>query len=166
MAAVCREASSSGTESEATRVSTTDDVPDHAESINQACIPANSDETEVPFEMIPKEIYSFDGPADSRASLDDLLAELRSLQDEQQAHETSVKQYAGEMAPEHLLQKDVATGLSDKEAKARLIFGLNQLPEEKSSLLKNLVSYIVGPIQFVMMVSNAWSTNQSAGTRS
>lgn len=60
----------------------------------------------------------------------------------------------GRVVPEDMLQTSSRTGLSASEVIARRRkYGLNQMKEEKENLILKFFSYFVGPIQFVMEVS-------------
>lgn len=109
---------------------------------------------EDPFRMIPQELeMTFDGAQDIRTSLDEMIAELVSLDEEQEAREATARKHPGDCAPDDLLQTDLTVGLTEADVVARTrTYGLNQLPEEKSNYLKKLGMYFVGPIQFAMEV--------------
>lgn len=57
--------------------------------------------------------------------------------------------------PEALLQTNHMTGLSELEVVARRRrYGLNEMSEHKNSPLMKVLSFFVGPIEFVMEVSD------------
>ena len=56
--------------------------------------------------------------------------------------------------PEELLQTDTTQGLVEPEViQRRRKYGLNMMKEEKENLFRKFLGYFVGPIQFVMEVS-------------
>lgn len=101
--------------------------------------------------MIPD---SFDGAWDAPCSIDGLIAELDSDTEEVDTDSISVEKGTIQAINENLLQTDPILGLSDLEVARRIRkFGYNQLSEEKRNHFKKLLSFFVGPIQFVMEVS-------------
>lgn len=118
--------------------------------------PSNSDGTDQSTSFIAN---SFDGARDEICSIDGLIAELESDTEEVEADEISLKKGKIQAANENLLQTDPILGLGDEEVtRRRRKFGFNQLNEEKSNHFKKLLGFFVGPIQFVMEVSQAFGS--------
>lgn len=90
---------------------------------------------------------------DEEEDLDALIEELESL-DPDDALEAEIETIgAARPVPEEMLQTDPRVGLIEPEVVARRKkYGLNQMKEEKESLLLKFLGYFVGPIQFVMEV--------------
>lgn len=91
---------------------------------------------------------------------DDINKLILELQDEtEQAHEEEEKASQPASArpvPDELLQTDPRYGLSDSEVQVRRKrFGWNKMKEEKVNLFLKFLSYFIGPIQFVMEVSDS-----------
>ena len=108
-------------------------------------------EEQIPYEMIPRDIESFDGNLDRRASLDDIIFEMASV-DEEPKYDAAKD--PGYPIPEELVQTNTTKGLDSVAVPARRRqFGFNELSEEKPHRLRKLVGFFVGPIQFVMLVS-------------
>ncbi|CCF58934.1 hypothetical protein KAFR_0F03380 [Kazachstania africana CBS 2517] len=92
---------------------------------------------------------------ESEEDIDALIDELQSDQDvEKEAYEeegTSHARGSARPVPEEMLQTDPSLGLTTEEAtRRRKKFGLNQMSEERESLMVKFLLYFVGPIQFVM----------------
>ena len=88
--------------------------------------------------------------------MDALIDELES-QDGQAMEDEEEETAAGDAPPiaEEYLQTDTRMGLTEHEVTTRRKkFGLNQMKEEKENLVLKFLGYFVGPIQFVMEVSN------------
>ena len=89
--------------------------------------------------------------------MDALIDELESQDGGGLAEEEEEEGDAGASPPvnEDLLQTSTRTGLTEGEAnQRRKKFGLNQMKEEKENLVLKFLGYFVGPIQFVMEVSD------------
>lgn len=103
-------------------------------------------------------------PANAKAEDDDdedidaLIEDLESQDghaDDDEEEERNV--HGGRVVPEDMLQTDTRIGLTEQEVIARRRkYGLNQMAEEKENLILKFLGYFVGPIQFVMEVSEHW----------
>ena len=93
---------------------------------------------------------SSDGNSDSLASLiDDLQSERDDTLVDSNEKPGEVKN-----VPDDLLQTDHSSGLNEVEVVLRRRrYGWNELSEEKRNHFKKLLSFFVGPIEFVMEVS-------------
>ncbi|KAL9102873.1 MAG: hypothetical protein Q9163_002025 [Psora crenata] len=92
---------------------------------------------------------SLDGNRADMQSLDGLIDDLES----EPVDDKSEKENSSDVqdVPDDLLRTDQSTGLSDGEvAFRRRRYGSNELSEEKGNHFKKLLSFFVGPIQFVM----------------
>ena len=92
--------------------------------------------------------------------IDAIIADLESLDGHDAQAEEEEEVAAGEERPiaEEFLQTDTRHGLTENEVTTRRKkFGLNQMKEEKENLILKFLGYFVGPIQFVMEVSNIQS---------
>jgi H+-transporting ATPase len=87
--------------------------------------------------------------------IDALIEELESQDAGIDAEDEEVTQPGGARpVAEDLLQTDTRHGLTSQEvAVRRKKFGLNQMKEEKENLILKFLGYFIGPIQFVMEVS-------------
>ncbi|ODQ68030.1 plasma-membrane proton-e [Nadsonia fulvescens var. elongata DSM 6958] len=86
---------------------------------------------------------------------DDIDALIEELQSEGGAddffEEEAAAGHSSRPVPEDLLQTDPSVGLSSEEvSRRRKKFGLNQMSEERESLILKFLMFFVGPIQFVM----------------
>jgi H+-transporting ATPase len=91
-------------------------------------------------------------------SIDDLIQEIKYLDG---VHATRSNRKSMESAKHsHLgteleFDTDLTTGLTEEEVAARRKqYGPNQLKEEKENLYLKFLSFFVGPVQFVMEVSD------------
>lgn len=88
------------------------------------------------------------------ALIDDLESDCGDVIEE----ETEGEVTGSKIVAEEFLQTDVKSGLTDVEVlQRRKLFGLNQMKEQKENLLLKFLGYFVGPIQFVMAVSQSWA---------
>lgn len=87
--------------------------------------------------------------------IDALIEELESQDANIDPEDEEVQQPGGaKPIPEDMLQTDTRVGLTSSEVQARKKrFGLNQMKEEKENLILKFLGYFIGPIQFVMEVS-------------
>lgn len=91
---------------------------------------------------------------DDDASIDALIADLQSedglvVTDQESSHEPG----GGPTLSDELLQTNPRFGLTDGEVLARRKrYGWNKMKEEKENLILKVLSYFIGPIQFVMEV--------------
>lgn len=93
---------------------------------------------------------------DREQDIDDLIDELES-QDGLHDNPSRKSMDSGSRIPgmEAQFDTDITTGLTSVEAaQRRKKYGPNQLKEEKENMLKKFLSFFVGPVQFVMEVSN------------
>ena len=90
--------------------------------------------------------------------MDLLIEELESVRGIQDAEEELLDEAESvRVAPEDLLRTDLMKGLSDSEVLTRRKrYGLNKMKEEKENNVLKLLSFFVGPIQFVMEVRGSW----------
>lgn len=90
--------------------------------------------------------------------MDLLIEELESVRGIQDAEEELLDEAESvRVAPEDLLRTDLVKGLSDSEVLTRRKrYGLNKMKEEKENNVLKLLSFFVGPIQFVMEVRGSW----------
>jgi H+-transporting ATPase len=88
--------------------------------------------------------------------MDALIEELESQDANVEEEEEEAAQPGGaRTVPEELLQTSTRDGLTSAEvAQRRKKYGLNQMKEEKENLILKFLGFFVGPIQFVMEVSN------------
>ena len=101
--------------------------------------------------MIPDSRDSIDGNSDS---LHSLIDSLQSDCDGDTLVDEKEKPGENQDVPDDLLRTNHSIGLSDVEvAIRRRRYGWNELSEEKNNHLKKLLSFFVGPIEFVMEVS-------------
>lgn len=98
--------------------------------------------------------------------IDALIEELESQDAGIDNDEDEVVQPGGaRTVPEELLQTSTRTGLSAADVQTRRKkYGLNQMKEEKENLVLKFLGFFIGPIQFVMEVSQA-VTNTLNSTR-
>jgi H+-transporting ATPase len=93
--------------------------------------------------------------------MDALIDELESQDGHQEEEEGEEEAPAGtgRVVPEDQLQTDTRIGLTESEVHARRKkYGMNQMKEEKENLILKFLGYFIGPIQFVMEVSLALSS--------
>ena len=107
---------------------------------------------------VPEQIDTLDGATDlarNMKSLDGLLAELDAgEEDEKQMKEEVVAIGASRKLPDHYLETNPTTGLTEHEATIRRkLYGLNQMREEYRNHFIEFLLFFVGPIQFVMEVN-------------
>lgn len=88
--------------------------------------------------------------------MDALIEELESQDGHiDQEDEADNEPGGARPVPDELLQTDTRIGLTDAEVLLRRKkYGLNQMKEEKENMMLKFLSYFVGPIQFVMEVSD------------
>ena len=101
--------------------------------------------------------------------MDALIEDLESDDghDIQEEEDENQNPGGGRTVPEDMLQTDSRVGLTESEVTARRRkFGLNQMKEEKENLILKFLGFFVGPIQFVMEVSNPFDTIYSVLYRS
>lgn len=116
---------------------------------------------ELPYEMVALALSQPTTGDDSTslASLDGLIDDLASTEDEDQLHDSKeTKGNAGgdsrSHVPEEMLDTDLDVGLQDAEVLTRRgRFGANELKEERKNHFLAFMRFFVGPIQFVMEVS-------------
>ena len=90
---------------------------------------------------------------DMDALIDELESQDGHLEEEEEEAEGTPG--GGRVIPEDQLQTDTRTGLTEAEVHIRRKkYGLNQMKEEKENLILKFLGYFVGPIQFVMEVSD------------
>lgn len=94
--------------------------------------------------------------------MDALIDDLES-QDGHEAEEDNGEDAAGNKkikeVPESLLLTDTRIGLTEAEVLLRRKkYGMNQMKEEKQNMFLKFFGYFVGPIQFVMEVSQLFSS--------
>lgn len=103
----------------------------------------------------PKEANGSDEDEDE--DMDALIEDLES-EDGHGAEEEEEEEGTpggGRVVPDDMLQTDSRVGLTESEVTTRRRkYGLNQMKEEKENLILKFFSYFVGPIQFVMEVSD------------
>ena len=95
------------------------------------------------------------GEEEEDEDIDALIEELES-QDAaiDNDEEETVQPGGARTVPEELLQTSTRTGLSSADvATRRKKYGLNQMKEEKENLVLKFLGFFIGPIQFVMEVS-------------
>lgn len=86
--------------------------------------------------------------------MDALIDELESQDGAVEEEEEVVEAGGARPVPEEMLNTDTRQGLSESEVTARRKkYGMNQMKEEKENLILKFLGYFVGPIQFVMEVS-------------
>lgn len=115
-------------------------------------------ESQLAYEMIPQPSAQLNGDSASLASLDGLIDDLASTEDESEPHDSrgvNTKHGSGPQAPsDEFLSTDLSVGLQEAEVEARRRkFGMNELHEEKKNHFLTFLMFFVGPIQFVMEVS-------------
>ena len=96
------------------------------------------------------------GEEEEDEDIDALIEELES-QDAaiDNDEEETVQPGGARTVPEELLQTSTRTGLSSADvATRRKKYGLNQMKEEKENLVLKFLGFFIGPIQFVMEVSD------------
>ena len=107
-----------------------------------------------------KKAAAADDDSDEEEDMDALIDELESQDGGAGQEEEEEEGEAGEAppVPEELLQTDTRMGLTEHEVTTRRKkYGLNQMKEEKENLVLKFLGYFVGPIQFVMEVSDLFS---------
>lgn len=93
---------------------------------------------------------------DEDEDIDALIEELESQDAGQEEEEEETQPGGARTVPEELLQTSTRTGLTSAEVtQRRKKYGLNQMKEEKENLVLKFLGFFIGPIQFVMEVSNA-----------
>lgn len=103
---------------------------------------------------LEKQDYHIDKERDIE-DLDALIRELDSADPEEEAEKATAATDLEAIPLNDLCETDPARGLSTSEVlRRRNKFGLNQLKEDKENLFLKFVLFFVGPIQFVMEVSN------------
>lgn len=108
---------------------------------------------------LEKQEYEIDKGKEVEEDLDALIRELDSADPEEEAEKTTAATDLEAIPLNGLCETDFARGLSTSEVlRRRKKFGLNQLKEDKENLFLKFVLFFVGPIQFVMEVSNIRST--------
>lgn len=91
---------------------------------------------------------------------DDMDALIEDLESDDEAEEESENSGSSEPGtekpiPEEFLKTEAHLGLTDDEVLARRKkYGLNQMKEQKENHFLKILSYFVGPVQFVMEVSH------------
>lgn len=91
---------------------------------------------------------------DDEEDLDVLIEELESLDPDEALDDDHGPLGPERQVPEELLQTDTTQGLVEPEViQRRRKYGLNMMKEEKENLFRKFLGYFVGPIQFVMEVS-------------
>ena len=101
------------------------------------------------------------GGGEEDEDMDALIEDLESDDghDIQEEEDENQNPGGGRTVPEDMLQTDSRVGLTESEVTARRRkFGLNQMKEEKENLILKFLGFFVGPIQFVMEVSNPFDT--------
>jgi H+-transporting ATPase len=92
--------------------------------------------------------------------MDALIDELESQDGhaEEEEEGDAANPSTGRVVPEDQLQTDTRLGLTEQEVLARRKkYGMNQMKEEKENLILKFLGYFIGPIQFVMEVSQLLS---------
>lgn len=104
-----------------------------------------------------KPAKTYDDAASESSDDDDIDALIEELQsnhgvdDEDSDNDGPVAAGEARPVPEEYLQTDPSYGLtSDEVLKRRKKYGLNQMADEKESLVVKFLMFFVGPIQFVM----------------
>ncbi|CAH1830139.1 unnamed protein product [Saccharomyces cerevisiae] len=104
-----------------------------------------------------KPAKTYDDAASESSDDDDIDALIEELQsnhgvdDEDSDNDGPVAAGEARPVPEEYLQTDPSYGLtSDEVLKRRKKYGLNQMADEKESLVVKFIMFFVGPIQFVM----------------
>ena len=113
-------------------------------------------------DIMPRESGSFDRHSTGDlTSLDGFIEDLASVNNSTEgfdpviSRKKSPKTSAGPVVSNDLLGTNLMTGLNDAEVATRSHkFGLNQLNEEHKNHSLSLLMFFVGPIQFVMEVSD------------
>ena len=83
-------------------------------------------------------------------------SKAKPIEDDEEEEEEDNTPGGGRVIPEDQLQTDTRTGLTEAEVHIRRKkYGLNQMKEEKENMLLKFLGYFVGPIQFVMEVSDS-----------
>jgi len=86
--------------------------------------------------------------------IDALIEDLESEDGHQFEEEEEETPGGGRQVPEDMLQTDSRVGLTEAEVLARRKkYGYNRMKEEKENHFLKFLSFFVGPIQFVMEVS-------------
>ena len=114
--------------------------------------------------MVPNSRESLDGNSDS---LHSLIDSLQSDYDDDTLVDEKEKPGECRDVPDDLLRTNPSIGLSDVEvAIRRRRYGWNELSEEKNHHFRKLLSFFVGPIEFVMEVSHLrYPVSASASAR-
>ena len=114
-----------------------------------------ADAVETETDQISSQPTEKDGNEET-TDLDALIDELDDdeKQEDERPKENDQVLGAAKTAPEEMLQTNQYAGLTDAEVQERKKrYGLNEMKEEKENLLKKFLMFFVGPIQFVMQVS-------------
>ncbi len=114
-------------------------------------------------EKVPSMTY-VEPDGDGEENIDDLIEELASLDGEYTARtqiRKSIESKHSFVGQDPEFDTDVTTGLTTPDALARRKkYGPNQLKEEKENLYLKFMSFFVGPVQFVMEVSDGDHSTQ------
>ena len=127
-------------------------VPSH--HLDGANDPEKQDGHNFAAAKVPKAV---EDDEDEDEDIDALIDDLES-EDGQAEAEDEVETGVGDTPPisEDFLGTSTRIGLTDAEVQQRRKkFGMNQMKEEKENLILKFLGYFVGPIQFVMEVSNS-----------
>ncbi|KAH7591771.1 E1-E2 ATPase [Nakaseomyces glabratus] len=104
-------------------------------------------------EKPPQDVYE-DEEMSEDDDIDALIEELQShhgMGDDDDSEDEGHHTGSARVVPEEYLQTDPSYGLtSDEVAHRRKKYGLNQMADERESLIVKFVMFFVGPIQFVM----------------
>lgn len=102
----------------------------------------------------PKKETAGDGDEEEDEDIDALIEELESQDAAVDDEEEDVQPGGARTVPEDMLRTDTRLGLSSAEVLTRRKkYGLNQMKEEKENLILKFLGFFIGPIQFVMEVS-------------
>ncbi|SCV16649.1 probable Plasma membrane ATPase 1 [Nakaseomyces glabratus] len=104
-------------------------------------------------EKPPQDVYE-DEEMSEDDDIDALIEELQShhgMGDDDDSEDEGHHTGSARVVPEEYLQTDPSYGLtSDEVAHRRKKYGLNQMADERESMIVKFVMFFVGPIQFVM----------------
>ncbi|KAL3229994.1 Plasma membrane ATPase 1 [Nakaseomyces bracarensis] len=105
-------------------------------------------------EKPPQDVYEEDEEEMSEDDdIDALIEELQSHHgmDDEESEDEGNHTGSARIVPEELLQTDPSYGLtSDEVAHRRKKYGMNQMADERESMVVKFIMFFVGPIQFVM----------------